>query len=98
MPSPVVVVVVVVSVSVPAISTSIVLEEEEEVEEVDEVLRERGRRRWMRCEAVGQRGGEDIGGLPAGEESAEEAALLMLLRRLLLHRLGVGRRVLAGLG
>lgn len=62
-------------------------EDDDEVEE--DVLRERGRRRWMRWDGVGQRGGEDMGGEEDGEEE------LMLLRRLL-DRLG--RRVLDGLG
>jgi hypothetical protein len=68
-------------------------------DETDEVLRDRGRvdSRWMRCEAVGQRGAEGVGGLEEGLPPLL-VLLLRLLRLLGEERAATRAGLVAGLG
>jgi hypothetical protein len=69
-------------------------------DETDEALRERGRveSRWMRCDAVGQRGREGVGGLEVGLPPLLLVMLLRLLRLLGEERAEARSGLMAGLG
>jgi hypothetical protein len=78
-------------------ATSVV---EDPEEETDEALRDRGRveSRWMRCDAVGQRGREGVGGLEVGLPPLLLVMLLRLLRLLGEERAEARSGLMAGLG